>query len=178
MQTALTALEELDPEAQARALNWLASALDAELDLGGTRKENNDGGTAGEQNSGPVEEDGKVDDPKTFLATKSPESDAERVTCLAYFLAKRRGQAAFTTKDLTDLNTEAAGRQIGNPSQAVADAVRYRSYLAPAGGGKRQVTRYGEEVIEALPDREKVKAITDKIPKKKRRKAKPKKAKK
>jgi hypothetical protein len=93
-------------------------------------------------------------------------------------LSKHRGQRTFETKDLTDLNLEAAGRQIGNPSQAAADAVRKRGFLAAAGGGAKQITRVGEEVVEALPDREKIKAITAKIPRKKARKGKSKKAKK
>jgi hypothetical protein len=179
MKTALSALEKLDPEGRERALNWLASSLEVDLASSGPGNLPSDNGqpeNVGESGSTVSNEDSN--DPKTFLASKNPESDIERVTCLAYFLAKRRAQRTFTTRDLTELNTEAAGRAIGNPAQAVADAVRYRNYLASAGGGSRQMTRYGEEVVEALPNRDAVKAVTDKIPKKKRRKAKAKKAKK
>lgn len=176
MKTALAALEDLDPEGRARALNWLASALNVNLKTTktGTAEEEDPGNGGG----GHAGVDPTVDDPKAFLANKNPETDIERIACLAYYLSKHNDQRTFSTKDLTELNLSAAGRQIGNPSQAAADAVRKRGFLAAAGGGRRQITRVGEEVVEALPDREKVKAVTDKIPRKKRRKAKAKKAKK
>jgi hypothetical protein len=43
-------------------------------------------------------------------------------------------------------------------------------YLAKAGGGKKQITILGEEVVEALPDREKVKAaIAEHRPKRRKK---------
>lgn len=32
-------------------------------------------------------------------------------------------------------------------------------FLAPAGGGKKQITSLGEEVVGVLPDQERVKAV-------------------
>lgn len=175
MQTALTALEELEPEGRDRALTWLASALGAELESGISKDGARDlRGESGDSGNG-VPAGGDQVDPKSFLADKQPETDIERVTCLGYYLSKYRGQRTFKTAELTDLNVEAAGRAIGNAAQAVDNATRKNGYLASAGKGLRQVTRVGEEVVEALPDRDKVKSITARMPK--RRKPRGKKAK-
>ncbi|MGD9736251.1 MAG: hypothetical protein AB7V58_11705 [Solirubrobacterales bacterium] len=166
MQTALTALEGLEPEGRERALNWLASALGAELQIDSSRdgagfERGDDGGTNREGA-------GSQADPKSFMADKQPETDIERVTCLGYYISKYRNQRVFKTADLTELNVEAAGRAIGNPAQAVDNATRKSGYLASAGKGLRQVTRVGEEVVEALPDRDKVKSIMAKAPKRRK----------
>jgi hypothetical protein len=70
----------------------------------------------------------------------------------------------FKTADLTKLNREAAQPLIGNPAQAVDNATKISQYLTQAGGGKKQITPRGEAVVDALPDREKVKAALIEIP--------------
>jgi hypothetical protein len=176
MQTSLAALKVLDPEERQRAMTWLASALEVELQPGDNEpavRDSDSHGASGPASSG---SGSGAPDPKTFLADKAPNTDVERIACLAYYLSKYRGQRAFKTGELTDLNVEAAGRAIGNPSRAADNASRASGFLASAGSGQRQITRVGEEVVEALPDREKAKAIQAKGPK--RRRAKGKKAKK
>jgi hypothetical protein len=96
--------------------------------------------------------------PKDFMKSKRPVSDVHRIACLAYYLHHHRGQHQFKTADLTALNTEAAGVRIGNPSQAVANATKQSLYLAAAGGGKKQITALGEEVVAALPNADAVRA--------------------
>lgn len=110
--------------------------------------------------------------PKTFMAQKRPKTDMERVTCLGYFLTRYRGATHFKTRDLTDLNKEAAQPQLSNATVAARNAVS-NQYLALAGGGSKQVTTRGEALVEALPDREKVKAALEQHPMA-RRKRKPK----
>jgi hypothetical protein len=95
---------------------------------------------------------GDVPDPETFMTQKKPRSDIERVTCLAYYLARYRATKAFKTKGLTDLNTEAAQTKIGNATMAAANATKTPGYLTSAGGGKKQITPRGKALVEALPD--------------------------
>lgn len=112
--------------------------------------------------------------PKEFLRAKAPQSDVQRIACLAYYLCHSRGQPHFKTVELTALNLEAAGAKMSNPSQAVGNATKQNSFLAPAGGGKKQITSLGEEVVNALPDQEKVKGIEKNKPKKRKAIKKPK----
>lgn len=106
--------------------------------------------------------------PKQFLRAKNPQSGVQRVACLAYYLSHYRAQPHFKTKDLTALNVEAAGTKIGNPSQSVDNATKQSHYLAPAGKGNKQITAFGEEVVEALPDQDAVKAVEQRKPKKRK----------
>lgn len=98
--------------------------------------------------------------PKAFMVARRPTTDMERVTCLAYFLTHARNTTSFKTKELTDLNMEAAQPRLSNPSATARNAVGY-GFLAPAGGGRKQITPRGEALVKALPDREKVKAALD-----------------
>ena len=91
--------------------------------------------------------------PKEFLLKKQPQSDVERVACLAYYLAHYRGQVHFKTGDISALNTEAAQRKFSNTAAAVGNATSY-GYLAPAVKGMKQLSASGEIYVEALPDRE------------------------
>lgn len=96
-------------------------------------------------------------DPKTFIRQKAPINDVQRVACLAYFLTHVRGTPHFKSRDIAALNTDAAGPRI-NMSRAVNNAANQNHYLAPAGGGKKQITSRGEDVVNALPDQEAVRA--------------------
>lgn len=102
-------------------------------------------------------DDGGAPNPKEFLSQKKPANGVEQIVCLAYYLSKYRSISAFKTVELTKLNTEAAGDKISNPSVFTRNAVSQNGYLVQAGGGKKQITARGEAVVEALPDREKVK---------------------
>lgn len=90
--------------------------------------------------------------PKQFMAQKQPKSDIERITCLAYYLTHFKNTPQFKTVDLTHLNTDAAQPKLSNASFAARNAVT-NQYLAPAGGGKKQIAPRGEAVVKALPDR-------------------------
>lgn len=156
MEAALTALMPLKPEERRRALSWLWE----KLEITGTSPINPSGlpsavfagtvpGAAAASASGT---------PKQFLGQKDPHTDVERMTCLAYYLTHYRGTAQFKTKELTDLNTEAAQPKFSNPADAATNAAKMKC-LSLAGAGKKQITVHGEKLVEALPDREKVKAL-------------------
>jgi hypothetical protein len=98
--------------------------------------------------------------PKAFMSGKRPTTDMERVTCLAYFLTHYRNTSAFKTKDLTDLNIEAAQPKLSNASATARNAVA-SGFLALAGSGRKQITPRGEAMVVALPDRDKAKAALE-----------------
>jgi len=95
-------------------------------------------------------------DPKSFMAMKKPISDVERITCLAFYLSHFRKVSQYKTRELTDLNVEASQPRFSNASVAARNAVQ-QQYLSLAGRGKKQITTRGEAVVDALPDRERVK---------------------
>ena len=96
--------------------------------------------------------------PKEFLLEKKPNTNMERVACLAYYLTHHRGTPEFNTIDINKLNTEAAQTKLSNPSNAVKHAVS-AGYLAVANKGMKQLSGPGEQYVEALPDRDAAKAV-------------------
>jgi len=96
---------------------------------------------------------------KEFIKAKAPRTDLERLTCLAYYLTHERGIEVFTTREIRKLNEEARGQPLANPSATANNAVSQNKYLSPVGHGKRRMTILGEDFVEALPDREKVKEV-------------------
>ena len=95
---------------------------------------------------------------KEFMRKKDPKTDVQRIACLGYFLDKYRQMPVFKARDCRALNVEAAGPSM-NVARAVNNAAQQSGYLAAAGGGKKQITNVGEDVVDALPDQEKVKEV-------------------
>jgi len=156
MDTSLSALSGLESDEQRRVLTWLIDKLklSGSVSMGtpapGAPLVHPPSGTP----TSTVLAAGFT--PKQFMAQKKPKTDAERITCLAYYLTNYRQTPHFKTRELTNLNTkEAAGTPFSNAAVAANNAIRDQ-YLSPAGGGKKQITVRGEAVVEALPDREKV----------------------
>lgn len=96
--------------------------------------------------------------PREFILEKKPGSDVERIACLAYYLTHYREQPEFKTQDLTSLNQEAGQQRIGNAAQATDNAAK-GGYLIGASRGQKQISALGEQFVQALPDREKARAI-------------------
>lgn len=168
MDVALGALSGLETDEQRRVLAWLGDKLKLS---GSTPLGTSSPATPAIQLSGgaPAGDTGAAGiSPKQFMALKKPKTDAERITCLAYFMTHSRKAAQFKTKELTDLNKEAAGVPFSDPRVAVNNAA-LSHYLTAAGGGAKQITVRGEALVEALPDREKVKAAMEENPARHRR---------
>lgn len=170
MQTAMAALEPLDEDGRGRAVAWLAGALGVSgatpapgAGVGGAQF----GVPAGFSSNGT----GDLGTPKQFLALKAPKTDVERIAVLAYYLTFARDMQHFETKDLSDLNTEAAWPKLSNPAYAASNAQKKNGFLSPAPGGTRQITSRGEALVNALPDREAAKAALETMPGKPRRSA-------
>lgn len=91
--------------------------------------------------------------PKEFLRQKMPQTDVERLACLAYYLTHYRETPNFKTLDLSKLNTEAAQPKFSNAAKSAGNAMQY-GYLAQSIKGHRQISLAGEEFVRALPDRD------------------------
>lgn len=91
--------------------------------------------------------------PKEFLRDKHPLTDADRVTCLAYYLTHYRDTPHFKTVDISALNTEAAQPKFSNATVAIDNATR-DGYLVSAARGTKQISAAGEKYVELLPNRE------------------------
>jgi hypothetical protein len=97
---------------------------------------------------------------KQFMHEKAPQTDVERVACLAYYLAHYRSTPHVKTKDITALNTESAHRPFSNTAVAVDNATK-QGYLVPSIKGSKQISAHGERYVEQLPDREAAKELMD-----------------
>ena len=107
--------------------------------------------------SGGFSED-RSESPKEFLHEKNPESETERLVCLAYYLTHYRGTPHFKTLDLTQLNTEAAQIKFSNASATVHSA-SMQGLVGPAPNGNKQITTRGERFVSLLPDRTAARAV-------------------
>lgn len=94
--------------------------------------------------------------PKSFMLEKRPQSDVERVACLAYYLTHYRDTPYFQTLDISKLNTDAAQQKLTNPSYSFNNAVK-AGYIVSGPKGHKQLSAAGELFVQALPDREKAK---------------------
>ena len=162
VQKIVDAVKGLDASDRGRAFNAAAELLNIESGssslkgaLGDVSKENDNGL-----------------DVKGFVRKKRPKTDIERVACLAFYLNKYRGVKKFKTGDITQLNTEAAEPKFSNPTVAVDNACNIAQYISQAGSGFKQISSRGEALVEALPDRDKVKEILKNQPLRKRGKRK------
>jgi hypothetical protein len=165
----LDALESLDEEKRSWVLQTAASRFSVKMNpefVPGTGPKG-----AGEFSAGNSNIAGSgTPTPKAFIKVKNPQTDVQRISCHGYYLTKFRENPHFKTKALTELNTEAACPKFSNPAVAVDNATKAH-FLAPAGQGNKQLTGLGEELVDALPDQEKVKVlVSEHRPRKKRKK--------
>jgi hypothetical protein len=161
--TVVKALEHLDDTdrrwvLQSAATKFSIPAPDAAAGSGGAGA----GGAqlgAGNNASGGVQTDIKQLDAKTFMKNKNPRSETQRVACLAYYLNHARDVEAFKTAEITKLNKEARGPDF-NVTRAIDNASRAtRGFLSAIGKGQKQLTAFGEEIVEALPSQEAVRQL-------------------
>jgi lysine/ornithine N-monooxygenase len=96
--------------------------------------------------------------PKAFLFAKAPQTNVERIACLAYYLTHNRNTPFFKTLDISKLNTEAAQPKFANSTYSLNDAVR-ANLLVQASKGQKQISVIGERYVQALPDRAAARAV-------------------
>ncbi|WP_432253095.1 hypothetical protein [Streptomyces sp. HNM1019] len=170
MHTSFELLSPLDNDARNRAVRWLLAAL--EMDTHELHPESPETARMKPLAVGTNPDANATVDvplPRSFMSQKKPNSLVERIACLAYYLSFYRDKPHFKTSDFVQLNTEAAGAKFGNPSRDADNADRQNGYLVTAGRGLKQITPRGEAVVQALPDRDAVKAALREYPYKVRR---------
>jgi hypothetical protein len=155
-------LEPLTSEARSRVLNTVVTWLNIPQ-LHPTRA--NEQAAPSMKSTGPTRENdypfaGRPEiSPKEFLLEKDPSSDIERMACLAYYLTHFRDLPSFKTEDLVRLNTESAQRRFSNASQTAKNAMREGFFVQASVQGARQLSAFGEQYIQALPNRDAAKQV-------------------
>lgn len=151
----------LEQELQERALAMLLPFLGIATPKG-SLAEAGSSRPAGHRSSPPIQIAAREPpSPKDFLFQKAPDTDMERVACLAYYLAQYRDTKHFKTIDISKLNTEAAQRKFANAASSVYKATQH-GFLAAAPKGMKQLAAEGERFVDALPDRAAAKAALGK----------------
>jgi hypothetical protein len=97
---------------------------------------------------------------KEFIKAKSPKGEKQLVACLAWWLEHQMSTSTFKAADIAKVNRDEAKGQSFNAPRALGDAARTKfGYLASVGGGKKQLSAFGEDVVNALPDQATVSAL-------------------
>ncbi|MGW5743939.1 hypothetical protein [Amycolatopsis sp. NPDC003861] len=162
MQASYEALSPLAEGGRRRALSWLMESLGltdlAPIGSSTIQPHENPSPDA------PASAGQDTVSARDFMSRKKPGSQVERIACLAYYLTHHRDTAHFKASDISALNLEAAGQRFGNLPRDLDNADRQSGYVVSAGQGAKQMTARGDAVVEALPDREAVKAALHEHP--------------
>ena len=150
LSTILSILKQLEPEAQNRVLNSIATFLNASMPVTPRRSNDEVPPTA---TAGASFTKDRRPSPKEFMRDKRPSTDVERVACLAYYLTHYRDTPHFTTLEISSLNTEAALPKFSNASFSVNNATT-SGYLVAGPKGAKQLSAAGERFVEYLPDQD------------------------
>ena len=153
LQTVITALQPLNVEARQRILTAVATFLQVPFPAAPDVPNESAVSQRTPDRERPAYSDNAVMSPKDFLIEKQPQTDVERIACLAFYLTHYEDMASFKTLDLSKLNTRAAQPKFTNTAQATKNAVASR-YLVPSTAGYRQLGAAGEQFVHALPDRD------------------------
>lgn len=156
----ISELSTLDTEARERILQTVATFYGIGMrPIQSPRYEHSHAPEAPDRSGGSFSEERSIS-PKQFMNEKQPNTDVEKVACLAYYLTHYRDTPYFKTLDISKLNTEAAQTKFANATVSVDNATK-RNYLVPATKGNKQLSAAGEQFVQALPDREKARAIME-----------------
>jgi hypothetical protein len=90
--------------------------------------------------------------PMEFIQNKQPQTDAERVACLGYYLTHFRGTPHFKTTDVSKLNLEAKQQKFANSTKAINSASKAGYLISNSKKGIRKLSAAGERFVKALPD--------------------------
>jgi hypothetical protein len=159
--TVVKALEALDETGRQWVLQSAANRWTLSLQLPSPAGGGNPGGGGGTPNGANAADAQSAivrKDARSFIRAKKPASDVERVACLGYYLLKTTAQPGFTSKDLAAAHTDSGGSKINMP-RALDNATRQSKFLSNRSRSEKQLTTLGEDVAEALPDRDRVNQI-------------------
>lgn len=149
------AFSKLEVDEQQRVIAWLASKyrIRSKADWDGSRSELRE-----------LEGEGRPPHIKDFLSHRQPANFYERVACLAYYLEKFQDKSDVENRDIVDANTQARLSRLSNPAVFIKHAIHTYGYLTSLGNRRFAISRRGEAVVDALPDRAKVEAAHKMFP--------------
>ncbi len=174
--TVIDALESLQEEKDRQwVLQSAASKFDVTLQVPSAGGAGTTVGLSGASGTADVRTAIEKKNVRDFIRIKKPVTDVQRVACLGYYLVHTTGQPGFTSKDVSVAHTDSGGSKI-NLTRALDNATRQSKYISNRLGREKQLTTLGEDVVNALPNQEAVKAVEAEV--KKPRGRKPKNAKK
>jgi hypothetical protein len=93
-----------------------------------------------------------------FLEEKKPTSVLEEIACLAFYLAKFDETRRWKPAQIEKLGHNAGGSGFVKVSRDVSNA-KAGGVVTSVGGGLWQITRDGEALVKALPDRSTAEAV-------------------
>lgn len=165
-------MASLDSESQSHVLNSVASwlNLDAPPRLPSSAAPQSYTGSESVQVSHSFSRPDGDASPKEFLFSKNPQTNTERIACLAFYLTHYRSVPHFKTLELSRLNTEAAQPKFTNASYSLRDATT-AGLLVSGPKGTKQLSAMGEQFVMALPDRSAAREVIQKMKPKRRKKA-------
>ncbi len=96
-----------------------------------------------------------------FIRDKKPKDQYQRVAVIAYYLEHKENKKEFKNAEMATVNTKDA-RQ--SPIRNIADVItkaqnRHKFLTKGMGNATHQLSTLGADVVEALPDQEKVKGL-------------------
>lgn len=96
-----------------------------------------------------------------FVKNKKPLNEYQRVAVIAYYLEHKEGKKEFKNAEMSKANTETARQpKIANITSVVTKARdRYKFLTKGIGKATHQLSTHGADIVEALPDESKVKAL-------------------
>lgn len=149
----------LEQELRERALAMLVAFLGVPTPSGGLA-EAGASRPAGERSPPPTQIAPHEEPPSLqgFLSQKQPNTDVERVACLAYYLTHYLSTKYFKTIDISKLNAEVAQRKFVSAATSVKNATQ-EGFLAsvhrhaPTAKGMKKLTAKGDRYVDALPNR-------------------------
>lgn len=158
----LTALRKLDREGQERMIQTVSTFLGLSPKIGTPQNHSLNRPVTAALSTSPSFSEDRSMSPKDFMLDKQPQTDVERVACLAYYLTHYANTPHFQTVDISRINTEAAQIKFSNAAFSVNNAVQ-SGYLVPAPHGKKQISAAGERFVQALPDRDVARKIMENL---------------
>lgn len=160
LQTVISALQPLSPEARSRIVDATRTFLKLSPSVESSAPARASHSLVPDVR--PSFSDDTTMSPKDFLLEKQPRTDVERIACLAYYLTHFRNTPHFKTLDLSKLNTESAQPKFANAANSTSNAVKMH-YLVPSTKGQKQLSAAGERFVLALPDRDTAKSAMTSI---------------